>query len=464
MDEKNINSEESKVQYQTPEDNAPENLPGVEVTNVDETTQLISPQAPTPTPPTSEPKIEAEIKTETPSDKKAPNFYELYEDKNALDAKLQEDLQKEINSEVEEAFKPEVDLESDKEGIVTPQKDLEEDVYKIEEKPEPSVSEIKPQEIKPLPDEDKQQSKVEETKLKSLRTYKGDLEKVMGTKSGSLVGIASAESKRRYSGKKAASTPYGKAKKSKKGFGKKVGIIILITILVVLGIGSMFYFYGKSNPGIVESGFKIQSIIFADDNSEFNITDLSRRQILNELASAKVSTQLSIGRINNVVITKSFLNEIGEEKKTLAGTKDFLNAIDAQVPTSFLRSLQTSFMVGVHVFDGNQPFIILNTSFYENAFVGMLEWERSIKEDLSPFFAEKEIAVNTLAQVATTTEIKVLTFNDLVLKNKDTRVLKNKNGDIVLIYSFIDKNTIVITTNEHTFSEVLTRYSSRSVR
>jgi hypothetical protein len=36
---------------------------------------------------------------------------------------------------------------------------------------------------------------------------------------------------------------------------------------------------------------------------------------------------------------------------------------------------------------------------------------------------------------------------------------------VSLLYSFIDKNTIVITTNENTFSEVITRLTaSRTLR
>ena len=43
-----------------------------------------------------------------------------------------------------------------------------------------------------------------------------------------------------------------------------------------------------------------------------------------------------------------------------------MNAINTQLPTSFLRSLEPLFMFGVHHFDGNQPFLVLKNSFYEN--------------------------------------------------------------------------------------------------
>ena len=301
----------------------------------------------------------------------------------------------------------------------------------------------------------------EETKLKALRTYKGDLEQVVGTDEGSLVGIASAESIKRYSGQQVAPTVIENRANSNSEAIKKIGIVILSTILVVLGVGSAFYFYGKSNSVIVNPTQNVSSFIFVDENYGFDITDLSRRQILNELTAINNSTNISLGRIRNVFITESFIDEQGLEQRALVNASDFLKAIDAQVPASFLRSLGRDFMVGIHVFNGNQPFIILSTGFYENAFVGMLEWERDLKEDFTPFLGEEKAKTVDTTQTNTTVyKTTTPTFSDAVLKNKDVRVLKDDDGKIILLYSFVDQNTIVITTNESTFSEVLSRYTS----
>ena len=43
-------------------------------------------------------------------------------------------------------------------------------------------------------------------------------------------------------------------------------------------------------------------------------------------------------------------------------------------------------MIGVYSWNGNQPFIILKTDSYENAFAGMLSWEKNIAGDLSALF------------------------------------------------------------------------------
>ena len=148
-----------------------------------------------------------------------------------------------------------------------------------------------------------------------MRTYKSDLAQVVGTRKSSLIDIVSAESDKRNSTEQNKLAVISNEREAKDNFTKKVVVIVLSTTLIVLGIGSIFYFYGKSSPDIAGSSSKLSSIIFADDNLEFNITNLSRRQIINELASIKDSTQLSIGRIKNILITESFTDEQGIERE-----------------------------------------------------------------------------------------------------------------------------------------------------
>ncbi len=321
-----------------------------------------------------------------------------------------------------------------------------------------------PKDAPASPNKEESQNEKEEVPLRTIRTYKDDLAQVVGKKKESLVSIATAENERRVKNGEPLDSIEDEV--SKKQRLKKIGIIILSATLFVLGAGSVFYFYGKSDTETVKPDSSIPSVIFSDEEEEFEITDLSRRQILNGLTTLKDHSRLSIGRTKNVFITQSFVDEEGIETRELVGASDFLNAINAQLPTSFLRSLEPLFMFGVYHFDGNRPFLILKNSFYENTFAGMLSWERDIKEDLAPLFGPAEFDVVSGNDSETNTpSIIVPTFSDFVIKNKDARILKDNSGEIVLMYSFIDKNTIVITTNENTFSEVFTRMtSSRTLR
>lgn len=300
-----------------------------------------------------------------------------------------------------------------------------------------------------------------ETSLKTIRTYKDDIAQAMKNKKESLVSITAAENKRRILNGKLG--PYDSA--SKRKYLKKTSVVILSAALFVLGAGSILYFYGKSSTEvIIEPKPKIPSIIFSEKNEEFEITNLSRRQILNELTAIKNNTRLSTGEMKNVLITETFVDSDGTEKARPASARDFLSAIDAKTAASFMRSLEPVFMLGIYTQDNNQPFLILKTSFYENAFAGMLEWEKNIKDDLAPLFGSADFgAISNENSGTSTLPVAAPAFSDFVIKNKDARILKNSAGEIVLMYSFIDKNTIVITTNESAFREILTRMASPRV-
>ncbi len=56
-------------------------------------------------------------------------------------------------------------------------------------------------------------------------------------------------------------------------------------------------------------------------------------------------------------------------------------------------------------------------------------------------------------------------FIDKAIKNKDLRELVDQNGKVVLLYSFIDKNTLVITQTVEVFNAILAKYLvSKNVR
>ena len=90
------------------------------------------------------------------------------------------------------------------------------------------------------------------------------------------------------------------------------------------------------------------------------------------------------------------------------------------------------------------PFLILTNRFYDGAFLGMLEWERFILNDLAPLFLIRSTQ-------------REQSFEDAVIKNIDVRFLRNTKGEVILLYSFIDRQTIVITTDADTFAEVVER-------
>ena len=57
----------------------------------------------------------------------------------------------------------------------------------------------------------------------------------------------------------------------------------------------------------------------------------------------------------------------------------------------------------------------------------------------------------------------VFSWKDLIIKNKDTRALVDEAGQARMAYTFLDKNTILITNNLSAIGDITSIYVSRSV-
>jgi hypothetical protein len=184
------------------------------------------------------------------------------------------------------------------------------------------------------------------------------------------------------------------------------------------------------------------------------------------------------------------------------------------------RSFTPSWMLGVYTDPQNNKsiFVVTVNNFFQNAFAGMLSWEKVMPDDLkqylyavvpagvanAPILASSSIAqyVNTLQNIdsilpmtttatstSSTTSKKLTTgtssttiistttdsgqpvvpyftlrgqFEDKIIKNKDVREFITVDGKALFLYSFIDNERLVITSNEETLAEIITRLENGS--
>jgi hypothetical protein len=117
------------------------------------------------------------------------------------------------------------------------------------------------------------------------------------------------------------------------------------------------------------------------------------------------------------------------------------------MPPSLVRSFGDEYMFGIYSFDTNEPFIILTVDDYAIAYSGMLKWELDAGKDLA-----------TLFNIPTQNSSSTLVFKDETAKNKDMRVLKDSAGTPLVLYSFIDRKTLVITKNENVLSAIVGKF------
>jgi hypothetical protein len=172
----------------------------------------------------------------------------------------------------------------------------------------------------------------------------------------------------------------------------------------------------------------------------------------------------------------------GSEALTPLTTQEVLQFLSPNVPDTLLRSVDPQiYLLGIHVYQDNQPFLILKATSYEEAYAAMLAWEPYMQGDLAPFFARippiklsdtppQSVGTSTQAVASTTTTTTPTQFYtppaafvDRIVENQNTRVIQNAAGDILLLWTFLDRNTLVITTNEVTLREIISRLTNTNI-
>ena len=301
-----------------------------------------------------------------------------------------------------------------------------------------------------VPQAEKDTPEVEEdkTSLKTVRTYRDDATSSIQNKNLSVVSIAAAESKKRAAQKRRL-RPERADKPST--FLKSLTIVVVSLTLIASGVAVSAFFYKASKEGTgIEANEEITSFIFADEQKEIDISELSRASLLERLNSERLEVNTKLGGVVHLLLTEKGLSGV----QSSASAERFLRRIGGSVPNRLVRSLDDEFMLGVHALGGNHPFLVFKTQSFENTFASMLDWEDTMNRDLSPLFGD------TLSEIATKGASRIFIpriFNDVIVRNNDTRILRDDRGGIALIYGFPSVDTIIIATNENTFFEVFKR-------
>ncbi len=336
--------------------------------------------------------------------------------------------------------------------------------------------------------------------LRTVRTFKDDMAQVITKKQVSVVSAISAEENRRTRKQLDGVVENGTQKSALSGIGYFIlGISVSLLLLGGVGAGVALYFFKK--PTSVLPASEIPSYIVVEDQRSVNTDNLSKSQLMSGLVKVQQDLDTKIGSITQLYFIKTVVDPTTQKiVPTLLSASDWLGLLETHIPEALARSLDTKMMFGFYQFDQGRPFIILKTSSYETAFAGMLDWENNLNADLAPLFGPALVqrftsfippeesddfsnpqATTSATGTASTTAVAATptpatkrsdpprtttlflphAFEDAIIVNKDVRLLRDNDGKIALVYGFYDKQTIVITTDENTFKEVVTRLSSR---
>lgn len=124
--------------------------------------------------------------------------------------------------------------------------------------------------------------------------------------------------------------------------------------------------------------------------------------------------------------------------------EELFSSLSVNLDGKTLRALDNDFMLGSITTTKNEPFIVLRSYNFDVLFSGMLAWERTLYTDLTPLFG-------TLPTTG-------LIFTDAVQDNKSIRILHDSEGNEILLYSFINQNTVVITTSSDVLAALISHF------
>lgn len=266
----------------------------------------------------------------------------------------------------------------------------------------------------------------DETPLKQIRTFQGDVAEALRREQRSLVSIQQAEHLKKGAAPSALDTLSENTKRRREIFFLFLGSLLLFT----LGTVGAWYAYNEFVRRTITPIMNAPANRFVSVNTESNLTlaATSREDLIKTLSDAVQ------GVPNGELVHINF---------PLSTTR-FLEMLGTRAPGSLIRAFDPLFMFGAF---GESTFLIIKLVSFENAFAGMLAWEQNLNQDIGPLFTTAELSRNVPPES---------TFTDVTDKNKDVRVLA-LGDQTVLLYSFFDNNMLIITDHIETLRTLIDR-------
>lgn len=300
-----------------------------------------------------------------------------------------------------------------------------------------------------------QQTPQAEQKTENIRTFQSDISGAVKSDNISMIKIALAEKGRReqegqyveVSAKKISKTPF-----------IVIGVVVL---LVGLGVGFVYLYFNQAPLPTIEQTIapKEPEIIYSETQAVVNTDGKAPAVLLGEI-KAEGLAPFDLGTVKRTLLTTG----VGTSTRNI--TSDELFAIlKTRIPAQLQRSINPYFVVGTYAFTPHDSFMILKINSYDNAYAGMLAWEPYMETDIGGMFigetrTQPITPIEGVNPIVNTTQSREAVFKDKVVQNKDARVLTAEDGSIKFMYTFIDKETLVLVSSENGLKEILFRLTS----
>ena len=290
-------------------------------------------------------------------------------------------------------------------------------------------------------------------KNKNVETYTRDMVKAIESDKGGLIKKIIHEEEEHETQNKDLSPG---SKKNRIFMAISISLTFLAIALLI------FLLFLNKNVITVSVTPPMTSIIFADQTDFEAIDGLKKDQIAQTVSNQVNNTKVKIGGIDGIYLT---------ENKKVIGFREFINVIKGSLIPNQISLINDNFLIGAFKSGLNpaspslggsvspntgDPFILLKVRSFADIFPVMQSWENKMLYDLHGF-----LGVNISSD---TNYLFTKNFEDGIIANKNARILKDSNGNIVLMYVFIDDSSIIITNSELATKEVMLRLATSQIK
>lgn len=306
----------------------------------------------------------------------------------------------------------------------------------------------------PVPEPPPETALTKETKKSIVRTYEDDSARAIRENKGSVTSIAAAERKRwEKTG----------ARQSGQSTWKHTVVRVISYIFILAGIGAISYivWLTQIRPGTVEESVA-QSFIFAEEIKKHDISNLQAFEVRNAIESF-MQENISPNSVIELRLMKDRETTTGIQGTPISAQEFFVHT-GLERRAVLARALGERIMIAAH---RNpvvpQSILIADVASYDSAFASMIDWEKSIMDDLYFLLPPTpSAAVGTSTATSTVETSGQGEFLDIIIDNRDVRVLYDTEGNVRLLYSFPNTQTLVVSTDASVFRTVLDRLERRT--
>ena len=221
------------------------------------------------------------------------------------------------------------------------------------------------------------------------------------------------------------------------------GIVLFVLAAVLFYV--LFSVRDKINtvPVLEET----RALIFLDQSSFLDVSLLNKEKVLRLMVNEAEATEVKEGGIEGIYLTVD---------NKIVGLRNFIAMIKGSFDVAGNSFISDQFLFGVVNDREKNPFILIKVRSFADVYDPMRVWEAKMFYDLYGLFGPE---VNS-----ETSYLLSKDFEDVVVDNKNARALYDKEGSPVLLYVFVDENSVVIARKEEAIRTVRERLAAGEVK